>query len=325
MPNKARQIWISWEKHRRTREICKHFGLDLFEFTYSGNRLYKYLRLLWQTTACILREKPDVLLVQNPSIVLALYTTLCRKIFGYRLIVDAHNEAVEPYNFDSAIINRVARFIMKYADFTIVTNRYLGDVVRAAGGRPIVLPDRLPDVPAHTAATPDASGKLVLVLIAAYAKDEPIAQIIEAVARQSERVQLMITGNPKRFLANYQQPVPANVQFTGFLPDDAYWNLLCGSHAIIDLTTKDNCLVCGAYEGVAAEVPLILSDNPATRDWFNKGVIYTEAETAAIEQAIAALVERQTSLKRDVSLLKREMAGTWAGLSQELAKAIQLA
>lgn len=316
-----RTLWISWQKHRRTREICGYFPLPLHELIHGGAKLLRYPALIVRTTLLILQSRPRILFVQNPSIVLAFYATLLRPVACYRLIVDAHNEAVEPHNYPNRIVRGIARFILRHADFTIVTNKYLAQLVEAAGGRALVLPDRLPQVPPGIIRAHDGGERFDVVLIATYAKDEPVEEIIEA-AGADPSIRLRITGNPKRFLATRNGPVPDNVEFTGFLSDGDYWRLLRGAGVIIDLTLKDNCLVCGAYEGVAAGVPLILSGNMATRELFRRGVIYTEPGVQHIRVALAKARANHATLALEIAKLKAELEAEWPVFAAKIATAI---
>jgi hypothetical protein len=43
--------------------------------------------------------------------------------------------------------------------------------------------------------------------------------------------------------------------------------------ATIVLSERENCLLCGAYETVASEKPMILSNKEALRNYFDKGAI----------------------------------------------------
>lgn len=314
-------MWVSWQKHRRTTEICRYFKLPLHELLHRGSALLRYPSLILRTTSLVLRARPRTLFVQNPSIVLAFYATLLRGVARYRLIVDAHNEAVEPHNYPNRIVQAIARFILKHADFTIVTNSHLAEIVREAGGRPLVLPDKLPEMPTSLGPSVPQSTPFSVVLIATYAKDEPVAEIIEA-AGLEPAIELSITGNPKRFLAAHGKPIPANVRFTGFLADEDYWRLLRDSGAIIDLTLKDNCLVCGAYEGVAAGAPLILSGNAATREYFRRGVIYTDARVEDIQAALRQARENRATLALEVSELRAVLEKEWPVFAAKVTAAV---
>jgi hypothetical protein len=86
----------------------------------------------------------------------------------------------------------------------------------------------------------------------------------------------------------------------------------------IDLTTREDCLVCGAYESVGAVKPQILSDTRALRGYFHKGAVYAEHSVGSLRGAIGELRERAASLKEEARELKREKAAEWEILKTAL-------
>ena len=112
-----------------------------------------------------------------------------------------------------------------------------------------------------------------VALIATFAKDEPIGAIFEAV--RGTDLKLYVTGNQSKLAAQDAARVPDNVRFTGFLAEQDYWDLLRGSDAIIDLTLKPNCLVCGAYEALAIGRRSCCR-RTASMELFGDGVAYTD-------------------------------------------------
>jgi len=242
--------WISWEDHQRTRGICDYFSIKPDIIKCDGKFITRYLCLLYKTLKVIRRNNSRVLIVQNPSIVLAVFSIFCRMFYKYRLVIDAHNEAVQPYIHDNYLVRLISEKLMKYADLTIVTNRYLAEIVSNNGGTPIVLPDKIPVI-SESSSISLVSNKLKIVLIATYAADEPIAEVIDAASKLSEVVTLYVTGNYIKLAASYREQLPSNIIFTGYLSNKDYWGYLKAASAIVDLTSMDNCLVCGAYEAVA--------------------------------------------------------------------------
>jgi glycosyltransferase involved in cell wall biosynthesis len=83
---------------------------------------------------------------------------------------------------------------------------------------------------------------------------------------------------------------------TGFLSERTYVDLLFTADVIVDLTTFDHCLVCGAYEALAAGKAFVLSDKQANRELFGDVPIYVEPTTDAIgnglRRILAELPER---------------------------------
>ena len=99
---------------------------------------------------------------------------------------------------------------------------------------------------------------------------------------------LQVTGNPHKIGLSVAQRAPPNVHFTGFLADEDYWQLLRSADAIIDLTSKADCLVCGAYEALALGKPMLLSDNTASRELFGEGAVLTDNSTRTSDAVSSA-------------------------------------
>ena len=114
----------------------------------------RYLLLGARTVGLLVRRRVRVLLVQNPSLILASLAVLLRALLGYRLIVDAHNEAVEPFINRQRWVKSLSRWVIRKADVTIVSNRQLAALVDAWGGRSFTLPDPIPVPPAGQRAAP---------------------------------------------------------------------------------------------------------------------------------------------------------------------------
>lgn len=304
-------IWITWEKHMRTRTLAKSFSIKLFEVVSPGRFPIKHTRQLAKSIVILLKEKPKILMVQNPSIILCFFSIILKFFFRFKLVVDAHNEGIEPLNSSNKFKIRLTNTIIKNTDITIVTNKYLQAKVDQLGGFGIIIPDKLPE-PINTQSSKDSlSSKFNLVLIATYAADEPIKEILQAASNLSQTLTLYVTGNENKLDKRFRETLSSNIKFTGFLHEKEYWSLIASAHATIDLSLKDNCLVCGAYESVAVNTPMILSDSMACRDYFYKGSVYTSADTGAIELAIKDMIANHENYKKDIAELQLEIKKNW--------------
>ncbi len=313
-------VWISWEDHQRTNEICDYLSIKPYVIISSKKSISRYFYLIKETVKNIVRLKPSTLIVQNPSIVLATIAVMMQPLFKYQLIIDAHNEAIQPYTHNKWVIRYVAQLLMRYAKYTIVTNKYLAKIVESNGGKAIILPDRVPQV-GEIESIQLAQNTFNIILIATYAADEPIAEIIDAACALENKVTLYVTGNFSRLDKSYIESLPSNIVFTGFLSNADYWSYLKSADAIIDLSLKDNCLVCGAYEGVAVGKPLILSNSEATKEYFNKGVVYTDNTTANIQECYLSMMQDYEHLSEDIAKLNSEVTYEW---KQKVAKLCQI-
>lgn len=140
-----KKIWIAWEKHRRTTELASALkGVKTFQFEISANRLIRYPYLLYETVITIVREDPDLVIVQNPSLILSLFMVTLGKKMVPRVVVDAHNEGIKPFYSSFDWLLPIYHIIQKRADLTIVTNDELAREVLNNHGKPFVLEDRIP-------------------------------------------------------------------------------------------------------------------------------------------------------------------------------------
>jgi glycosyltransferase involved in cell wall biosynthesis len=273
------------------------------------NGLRRWVDQAADTYRLLRRHKPEILFVQNPSLALTVFAFLTRRLFGYYLVVDAHNEGVRPFARPGVFVGWLTRRLLKSADRTIVTNPALAADVSALGGRPLVLPDSLPVPPVLTATRRVIEDAPHVVVIASFRSDEPIAAIIAAAAKMPE-IRFAFSGDARRFRKNGIE-LPANVQFTGFLLDRLYWQLLAQASVICDLTLKPDCLVCGAYEALAMAKPMVLSDNRPTREIFGRAAVLTSNEPDRIATALRTALDQRDQLAANAREVQKAFRAGW--------------
>ena len=306
-------VWICWERQRRNRELASALGIPLHEFKHVGEtrrRGVKYLRGLASTTRLLLEKRPRLIIAMNPSIVLAVFCVTIGRIFPPRVFIDAHNSGLCPLEGRNRVLNFLARYVMRHADLTIVTNEGLRELVETNGGRVVVLPDRLPGM--GVGRVPKLRGRHNLVFICTYAADEPWAEVIDAARLLPDDWVVYITGNFARVGLD-PSGVPPNLELTGFLGEEDFVGLLEASDAILDLTTREHCLVCGAYEALSLGKVAVLSDTEALRSYFGDVAIMTrhtpEELASAMRQAVSERIQRERTLSKfrcDMELSWRE-------------------
>jgi glycosyltransferase involved in cell wall biosynthesis len=252
--------------------------------------------------------------------VLAALVLMLRPLLSYRLIIDAHNEAVEPFLHRSPPMLVITRWLLRRADRVIVTNHQLSEAVTRSKGRPLVLTDPIPVAPPTRARV--ASERFRVAVISTYADDEPFEEIVAAAVAAGSEFQFSVTGNPKMLAESVRRSLPPNVTLTGFLSEGDYWHLLASSDAVLDLTTMDSCLVCGAYEAIAAGVPLVLSDNAASLSTFGDFAEFTSNSSHDIVAALRRIQSRQTELLATIPKAREEFETRWSAQAQTLSSLI---
>ncbi len=220
---------------------------------------------------------------------------------------DTHNVAIISDSNYGVILQPICNFIIKNADILIFTNKNLVEMAEAIGGNAIAIPDPLPQ---DFHPTPIISkGTMLVLCICSWADDEPIDQILLAgqhLLAQDPNIQIRITGNPQK-RGPTPLNIPANIVLTGFLSDDEFHQEFARADVIMDLTDREHCLVCGAYEGVAAGRPIIITDSAVNREVFYKGTVYTKNTGSSIAQSISYAKIEQVRLEAGITMLATEM------------------
>jgi len=305
-------IWIAWEEHRRTKELASHYGVMTFILTSKLPRLIKHPLLIIKTVNILIRKKPDLVFIQNPSIILAVVCCILKPCMGFKLVSDLHNAAVVPEKIWQKLLYFLYRYVHKKSDINIVTNRKLKEKLGVNSLNSVVLPDKLPYFK-QKYVRPDIVKDIpeYFVSICTFGIDEPFDQIIESARMIDKNIKIIVTGNFNRCPLPIRSKKPDNVLLSGFLPEESYINLLYFSKGIIDLTKRDDCLVCGAYEAVALEKPLILSSTTALKEYFNNGVEFCSNDKYSISEAIKIINDNCDYYTAEIKKLKRQLEQDW--------------
>lgn len=307
-------LWITWERQLRNRSLSARLDARLLEIEESGSAGPRYVRSILRTFPYLWRWRRQALVVQNPSLVLALFALACKPLLRYHLVVDAHNAGIDPGDGTRAWLGAMANFVNRHADAVIVSNAALADRVRALGGRPIVLPDPLPSLPLAASLADQAAGGTTpgfrVLFVCTWASDEPYLEVFAA-AEALPDATVWVTGNSRGREAAYGKPLPANVVLLGFVPEERYYQLLSQADAVLDLTTREDCLVCGAYEAVAAERPFVLSDTAALRGYFRQGGVHVANDAAAIARGLRTVLDRNAEYRRAVAGFREQLEAEW--------------
>lgn len=309
--------WITWERQVRNRSMATALQIPLYELHSSRGRLLRYLELSWKTWRIVRKHKVSRLVVQNPSIALALLAVFIKRVLAITVLVDAHNAGIYPLEGKSRLLNLITRFICRNADIIIVTNAVLADQVSNWGGKPFIMTDPIPDFSPESDHKVTTGAKPFFLFVCTWAVDEPFTEVIKAASLVPE-YDIYITGNyHKKLSADERAALPRNVRLLGFVSEEDYLAYCRAATGIIDLTLRDNCLVCGGYEAIALKKPGILSDSVVNREVFNKGFLFCENNSQSIANAMIQLVT-MPQLKNEIALAGDEHRETQRNRTKSL-------
>lgn len=301
--------------------MSRELGVPLYEILQTGGPIKRYIISIERTIRKLLRKKPRYLFVQNPSVLLALTAIFFGKFMKSVVIVDAHNVGID-FDHGDKIKRKTGQFlndfIIKAADYVIVTNHKLASKVKMKKGVPLILPDPLPNI--VTRNLENLSGKNNVMMVCSYSPDEPYQNVIDAFREIEKSIFLYISGNNKK--VSNKIDVPVNVIFTGFVQKDNYYALMSSVDIVIDLTCREDCLVCGAYEAIALNKPLILSRTSVNHDTFKDLAVYTDNSTGEIKNCIISLLDEIRNQKRSNNYKKKCFEADWKHQKDKIVKKI---
>ncbi len=315
-------IFISWKTGiPRSAGLSDALGATPYYIEYLPNAPkallpLRYLLQAGKTISIIMGQRPDIIFAMNPPIILPLVAYLVSVFTGAKLVIDSHTGA---FIGKWAAFLPLHRFLSRRSLMTVVTNDHLKQIVDGWGANGIIMEDRLPELGWEK--PPVITRRPSVCVINSFSKDEPLGEILSA-ARNLPACDFYITGRlPARTTPLFEKKTQ-NVIFTDYIPDAEYVRLIRSVDVIMVLVNTDHTMLCGAYEAVAVEKPLITSDWPVLREYFSKGTLYVDNRPVQIERAIGQALKRKHKLSAEMKDLKALIRSRWEARFAALTSAL---
>ncbi len=316
---KPEALWITWEDHRRSRELSDAFEAEYCPVLIHGHRWYRYPLQIVKTLRLLASRRPGRVFCQNPSLILTTLLCSLKSSLGYRLIVDRHSnfklDTYMSYNPKWRLFHLLSRWTTRKADLTIVTNPRLAELVAQWKGQPQVLQDPLPPLES-SGETPDMMAdkpRPWILCVTSYGDDEPIEALLESLANLGGG-HSFLTGKyeKSRWARQRESLAHQGITLTGFVTDSEYVDLMASCDVVVVLTLYDDLLTCGAYEAISLGKPLVLSDTQALRNYFRDAPHYVLPDARSVNQGIRKALDTHSESKARVDELRQFLAKEWA-------------
>jgi glycosyltransferase involved in cell wall biosynthesis len=318
-------VWGAFQGSRRSEQIAKRFGIDVeyVYFTTKQGLLYAPFKYAYQAIATLVllaRRRPDVVFIQNPPTFAPLFVYLYGLLSNTKFIIDTHTGALIYPQWQWTL--PLQRFLSHRALTTILTNEHLAQEVASWGANSFVLedPPMAIEIPKPM---PLEESTLNVVMVSVAYPDEPVAEMVE-VARNLPDMDFYITGDftNSKYFQDVVRNAPANVHFTGFLRED-YFALLEAVDVIVCLTTDDHTFQSGANEALWLGKPLITSDWPILKRYFNKGTIHVANTVESIQRGLLEMQQNLADFQVGILTLQEERRRQWYEKAEILLRLIQ--
>lgn len=303
-------IWVAWQKWPRNKWITKALGIKLYEIDNPGK--LRYLLNIIETIKILNENRPLIVIAMFPSIFLTLFLLALKPKYRFKLVIDLHTIIADFHShkslkqkFISRIYNLIFIYLLKKVEMIIVTNEGYKSKILKINRNVLVLPDNIPDYTEPEKV--DLEGAFNILYICSYSQDEPYEEILGLDNKIEKDIKIYVTGDYTKSRIKIKKQQYNNIIFTGYLSDKDYVKMLYSVDASIVLTNYENCLVCGAYESIAAGTPLILSNKKALRNYFSKGIVYTKNNKESILKAINIIRDSKEMYSYQIKKLRTEL------------------
>jgi glycosyltransferase involved in cell wall biosynthesis len=125
------------------------------------------------------------------------------------------------------------------------------------------------------------------------------------------------------WVANHR--LPENIKLLGYVSNQKYINHLFSCDFTVVLTEQELTLNCGAYESLAAEKPMLLSDTKTIRSYFSFGANYIKGNSISgmrkeITSLTSQLDSKEEEIKGHLPKIKADWRKFFKTANEELTK-----
>src|SRR5438105_1023001 len=294
-------------------------GRVVFLNVLFGRKLAAPLRYAWlalRTLSLLRRERPRVVLAQNPAIFLPLLLVLAKRFYKFKLVVDHHavwSMTTLRQPFLSQGIAVTESFVSKKADANMSPNNSWTRELQARGAKDaFTYHDFIPKstitngYPNRDSATLPLPDHRFLIIAGHGGHPQELLEEEVAAIRGLEGYLLVITGKREKLADRITKlDPPSNVIYPGYLDDADYEALKRSADVALSLSTEINTVPHAIHEYLAYGIPTIVLKDSLLRSLFDNAIV--EIDDVRPETVRAAL-KRVTEDSVFLADLRKSMA-----------------
>jgi len=283
----AAKVYIAWKRECfRGLQSAHVFGLDLeLIHPYPGRgrvrTLVRYMLSGAATIRLLSKRKPSTVAILNQPLPLVLVAWAYCRLTRARLILDGHSKVYEPTapRWLQAIYRRVSRAP------SLTLNHNSNDAARLEQwGCPHLLVESLPFTLPVQSLQPIREKVPYVLVVCSFASDEPVDVILGA-AKLLPDVAIRITGDfTKAGLVPAQ--FPPNVEPTGYLATQQYYDIFAGAAAIVTLSRRSWIMQMAIEEALLLGVPPVTNRSPVLESVLEDAGVFVDLDPADLARGL---------------------------------------
>ncbi len=262
----------------------------------------RYAFLALRTLSLLGRERPRVVLAQNPPIFLPVILVLIKPLYRFKLIIDHHavwSMKTLRQPLLSQGIAALERFASRHADSNMSPNNSWTRELRARGATDaFTYHDFIPESTTTAekkvdwTTNPLPSHRYLVIAAHGGHPQELLEEEVAAVDGLQDYL-LVITGKREKLGRRIARLNPkSNVIYPGYLDDANYEALKRSADVALSLSTELNTVPHAIHEYLAHGIPTIVLRDPLLRSLFDGGIIeIADARPDTVRAALRELTE----------------------------------
>ena len=301
--NKSRRIYIAWKSECfRGLQSAHVFGLELVLIKPMRGRgllrtIARYVVSGLMTIRVLVERRPTTLGTLNQPLPLALIGWIYSRLTGAKLILDGHSKVYDERapKWQQALYRRISRD----AYLTLNHNRQDAAVLERWGARGVLL-ETLPFALPVPEVRPATSSQPYVLVVCSFAADEPIDVLLDA-ARLTPELHIKMTGDFTK-AGLKREDFPPNVEPTGFLSTQDYYDTFAGAAAIVTLSTRNWIMQMAVGEALLLGVPVVTNKAPILQAVIADGGVFVDLTAEDLARGVREVIGQNKLYKQRVKV-----------------------
>lgn len=322
----AKKVFIVWgQEAELSRYLAKGFGAD-FKQVYIKRWgkiklpvLIRYVVQSLKTLSILVRERPWVVIVQNPPIFATLVSCFYCTIAGAKLAIDSHTAAFLDRKW--VFFHWLFKFIAKKADLNTCHNFKNLEVLKEWGISPAMViqfynpiyeeENLKQEMEDKNLSSLLKNSKLPIMMVNRFANDDDWSTVL-ATATLLPEATFFITGNPPASLEKIiKKNLPANVCLAGYLPHKEFMKLMWGCRVILAFTLRKDTVLWSIREIMAIGKPFVTTDSEVLRHYFGEVALFTKSDPEQLKEKISMALENENKIKDKIKIFLEKDKRRW--------------
>jgi Glycosyl transferases group 1 len=262
----------------------------------------RYVFLSLRTLSLLSKQRPRVVLAQNPPIFLPLLLVLAKRLYRFRLVVDHHavwSMKTLRQPILSQGIGALERFVSEQADSNMSPNNNWTRELRARGATDAFTYHDFIPKPARTlgkagewAPYPLPTHRFLVIAAHGGHPQELLEDEIRAVDGLEDYL-LVVTGKREKLAHRVAKSnPPKNVIYPGYLDDASFESLKRNANVALSLSTELNTVPHAIHEFLVYGTPTIVLKDPLLRSLFDGAIVeIDDARPETVRQALRRITQ----------------------------------